>query len=246
MKTLLDEAESSFKKGLTFNKIHYKCMVGLYELLMQKKLYADAYDVVRRMSRLFPANPKRLASVLRLAIMNKNYDDIERYYQLFTGIDHREEELIQYICASLVVCGKYYLRSNYPNRGIELFEKAAISAAGRAKFLKEIILGLCEFGLHKEARSTLRRFSSEQQGTAEYLSLRYLIDTFDHGPAEIYAIGNQLLRDGHADPILYRVILKNLHDQNQPDKIENIMMDALSKFPEQKEAFEKAKSGKMF
>lgn len=39
MREALDKASGSYKKGLDCNKIHYKCLVGLYELLMKQKNY---------------------------------------------------------------------------------------------------------------------------------------------------------------------------------------------------------------
>lgn len=81
------KAETRYMEGLQVNKIHYKCMIGLYESLMEQKKYADAYTVVKRLSRYFPANPQRLTMVLKLAVLTQSYEDVERYYQLFTKLD---------------------------------------------------------------------------------------------------------------------------------------------------------------
>ena len=51
MKKLMDEAEGRYEKGLGYNKIHYKCLTGLYDLLYDQKKYADAYDVIKKISR---------------------------------------------------------------------------------------------------------------------------------------------------------------------------------------------------
>ena len=36
MKKTLDQAEESFKEGLGLNKIHYKCLIGLFDLLIER------------------------------------------------------------------------------------------------------------------------------------------------------------------------------------------------------------------
>ena len=56
IKKALETATADFKKGLVFNKIHYKCLVGLYELMMKKKQYGEAYQVVKRVAALLNAS----------------------------------------------------------------------------------------------------------------------------------------------------------------------------------------------
>ena len=112
VKAAVEVANKDFKQGLVYNKIHYKCLIGLYELMMKKKQYGEAYSVVKRVAQYFPANPKRLASVLRLAIMTESYEDIEAYYRIFTMIDTRNDELVKYICSSFIVTGRYYLMAS--------------------------------------------------------------------------------------------------------------------------------------
>ncbi|MBI3543681.1 MAG: hypothetical protein HY075_10455 [Deltaproteobacteria bacterium] len=150
----LDVARDKFQQGLDYNRIHYKCLVGLYDVLMKEQEHVAAYDVVRKLSQYFPANPKRLAEVLRLAIVIGKYEDIEKYYSVFTNLDDRDETLIKYVCAALVVCGKYYLSTKLGHtRALELFRKAAVTASGRLNILKEIILALLEYRLVREGRA---------------------------------------------------------------------------------------------
>ena len=208
LKQLMDPAQDNFKEGLNFNKIHYKCMVGLFELLQKKKDHIEAYEIIKRVSRYFPANPERLAAVLRLAIMTGNYDDIERYYQAFTSIDTRNEELIKYICAALVVCGKFYLQQSHTSRAMELFTKAAVTAGGgRTKFLREIILALLANNMLKDAQSYLLRFDPATHGGAEYLTMDYLIADRTLPPSAVVQKGRDLIAKGIHDPQIYLILV---------------------------------------
>ena len=91
LKQAADTAKGNYLKGLEYNKIHYKCLVGLYENLMTRKLHVDAYSVIKKLSQYFPANPQRMTAVLRLAIVTSSYEDVERYYRIFTTIDPGNE-----------------------------------------------------------------------------------------------------------------------------------------------------------
>jgi tetratricopeptide (TPR) repeat protein len=60
-KEFLDGSQTSYEKGLSFNKIHYKCLVALFDLFMSLHKYEAAYEIVQKIVRFFPANPKRFS-----------------------------------------------------------------------------------------------------------------------------------------------------------------------------------------
>jgi len=127
-----EQAKGVYFQGLKFNKIHYKCNLGLYDLYLKEKNYVEAYDVIKRLSHYFPANPKRLAEVLRLAIINSRFEDIEQYYAAFCNMDDREDSLIRHVCAALIVCGKFYLRNGEKARAMP-FSRRRRSPASAAR-----------------------------------------------------------------------------------------------------------------
>jgi len=133
MQKALDAAEGKYQDGLDFNNIHYKCLTGLFDLLHNEKRYHDAYDVMRRLAQYFPANPKRLSTVLQLSIQTSHFEDVEDYYKIFVELEERTDELIRYMCSALAVTGRYYLKNHSNQKAISAFESAAISSAGRIK-----------------------------------------------------------------------------------------------------------------
>jgi len=237
MKKIIEEAQESYTKGLSFNKIHYKCMVGYFDTLMAQKRYKEAYEVVKKVSQYFPANPKRLASVLRLAIMTESYEDVEKYYQLFTTIEDRAEELIRYVCAALVVCGKYYLQKNFGSRAMELFRKAAISAGSRTNILKEIITSLLEFDLTNEAMEFYKRFPPDSQKEESYHVLGFMISSRKAAPNVVVNEGQNLIRKGVHDPLLYKTIIKKARTVGMKDLVESLSQEAINRWPDQKNSF---------
>ena len=155
MKTAMSNAETKYEKGLSYNKIHYKCLVGLFDLLMVQEKYNEAYGIIRKLAQYFPANPKRLNSVLRVAILTDNFDDIDGYYQIYLQITERNEELTKHMCSALVVAGKYYLQKDMHAKALQIFESAAISSAGRSQFLAYIIATLIDYNLGQAVKPVL-------------------------------------------------------------------------------------------
>ena len=237
MKKALDNAHGSYMQGLEYNKIHYKCLVGLYELLMQKKLHTEAYEVIKKIARYFPANPQRLNSVVRLAILTQSYEDIERYYQIFVNLDDRNEDLIRYICAALVVCGKFYLQRHLQSRAMELFQKAAATASGRGRILREIILALVAHSLINEAEVFLKRFPPESQTGADYLSMEYLLGNQRLPTSLIIENGRGLIAKGVHDPLIYKILILRSREAGLADSAETLSKEATRRWPNQSDDF---------
>jgi len=240
MKQATEVAEDSYNKGLTYNRIHYKCMVGLFDLFMSQKRHIDAYETVKRISQYFPANPARLNSVLKLAIMTQSYDDVEKYYQMFTKLDERNDEIIKHVCAALVVCGKYYLQKNFKSRAIELFNKAAVTAGGRVKILQEIIFALVEHKLGKDAQVFIQRFPPETHETSTYLALELLIaDQLVENVGVVLQKARALVSQGIHDPIISEILIRRSVEAGFQDTAENEARAAAQRYPDQKNFFER-------
>ncbi len=56
-RALMQRAEEDYRKGLEFNRIHYKCLVGLFDLFIIQNRNKEAYEVVRQISRIFRQIP---------------------------------------------------------------------------------------------------------------------------------------------------------------------------------------------
>lgn len=175
-KVLLGDSQQNYETGLSFSKIHYKCLVGLFDLLMSMQKFDAAYDIVKKLIRFFPSNPKRLATVIRLAIQTGHIEDVETFYNDFLRLDNRTPELTKNVCAAMIVCGRYYFERKDNERGNDLIMKACISAAGNAGLLKKAIYLFVEFNQIKEAKSVLSRFQIPADSNAEYAASKFSID----------------------------------------------------------------------
>jgi tetratricopeptide (TPR) repeat protein len=238
LKAALDQAKGEFEQGLALNKIHYKCLVGLYDLLMDLKMHKEAYEVVKKVSQYFPANPKRLSEILRLAIVTQSYADVERYYAIFCNIDTRNETLVNYICAALIVCGKHYVKTGNRTRALELFQKAVATSAGRTKFLREIVQTLVDGKLTNEALQTLKRYPADTQSSAEYRVLELQVLNLTKDAQTVLNYGRELISQNVDSDRLYEVMLTRAIETDNARLAESLLGGCATKYPALKTQFE--------
>jgi CheY-like chemotaxis protein len=206
-----EEAKGDYKEGLAINNIHFKCQIGLYELLVKQERYSEAYDVVRNIAKYFPANPDRLKEVVRLAIRTGNFEHMEEYYELFTELEERDPEVTKYICSGLYVSGKYYLFDNQKSLARTIFDKVAISCEGSTKFLKEMIKTLSKYELYSDCKNMLKRFPSSNENVADYMISSYLANLDEMNNTERISQGLELFNNGHKDPVAADILIKALY-----------------------------------
>ncbi len=228
----LDDAQQSYLKGLQYSKIHYKCLIGLYEVLYERKHYQDAYKVLQRLAHYFPANPQRLSSVMKLAVVTHNYDDIEKYYDLYTHIEDRNEEMTKVVCAALVVCGRYHLKQGRLEQSLEIFQKAATAGMGRTKILREIILTLVEAGQIRPADDFLRRFPPETQSSGDYFAMDLLLMEHLKMGSLVIERGRDLLAQGFHDPVIYQVMIRRSREAGLKHAVDDLVREIGQRWPE--------------
>tara|TARA_B100001971_G_scaffold129103_1_gene119140 strand:- start:197846 stop:199144 length:1299 start_codon:yes stop_codon:yes gene_type:complete len=205
-----EEAKGDYKKGLEINSIHFKCQVGLYELFVKQERYFEAYDVVRNIAKYFPANPDRLKEVIRLAVRTGNFEHMEEYYELFTDLEERPEDVTNFMCSGLFVAGKFYFQDNQKTAAREIFEKVAISCGGMTKFLKGMIKELVKYNFYTESKSMLKRFPNDNENVADYMISSYLANLDEMNTTERISRGMELFNNGHKDPLAADYLIKAL------------------------------------
>jgi two-component system chemotaxis response regulator CheY len=231
LKQAYDGALQDYTEGLGHNQIHYKCLVGLYELLMKQNQHARAYEVIRKIAHYFPANPQRMTAVLRLAITVGAYDDIDQYYGIFTNLEERSEEIIRHVCAALVVCGKHYLKESKPDRAIEFFQKAAVTGLGRAKILREIVISLTDAGRTDSADEFLMKFPPELQSSVDYAACNLLLTDRIQGASFAIARGREYLKAGVHDPLIYKILIHRSTEAGFHDSADELKREVAKRWP---------------
>ena len=232
MQELAEEAEDDYKKGLEVNNIHYKCQVGLYELFKKDGKVFESYDVIKNIAKYFPSNPERLKEVIHLAIKTDNIEDVEMYYELFTELDERPEDVVQYICAGMFVLGKLLMNKKDFDKAKDIIEKASISAAGTAKFLKEYVVLLAQNSFFGEAQKILSRFSTNKVDEVDYAIARFIANSPDMELDEKISAGLELYNSNRKHPYAVELLIDSLRKSGSDKRAQEILEDAKHEWPE--------------
>ena len=114
-----------FREGLSLQPLHLRSLRGLLQGLLVAQDWEGAYPVARKLAFNFPVNAERLTELLRLALITKNYADIERYAQLFLAIKAGPNHALNHaLAAALLVTAKMFLRSGNQPQALRLFQQA--------------------------------------------------------------------------------------------------------------------------
>lgn len=233
-----EQAKEYYAQGLQYNRIHYKCLIGMYELMLTQKRNAEAYEMAKRISQYFPANPKRLTEVLKLAVINASYEDIEKYYSIFLNIEERTDTLINHMSAALVICGKAYLKTGNRSRSLDVFQKAAITCAGKTKILREIVQALIDHKLGDDASIFLKRFPPEAQKTAEYRLLDFQAANIFYSFTTVLNKGRELQQAGIHSERFYEIMIQRSIEGKHYFAAGNLVHEAMDRYPEARTKFE--------
>jgi CheY-like chemotaxis protein len=238
IKKAAGSADQNYRKGLAHSEIHYKCLVGLYELLTQQGKFAKAYEVVQRIAQYFPANPNRLAAVLRLAVTTSNYADVPKYYELFTALEDRPDVLTRHMCSAMAVAGKHALAKQEHQKAVEIFDKVAASCAGRTNYLRYIVESLVACDRFAEATRFLKRFSAENQLHPDYEICSFLVASGTKPIPEVMNQGRLLLRQGIRSKELFEILIKLARDQKLDPLAEDLELQFSQFSQDSKDAIE--------
>lgn len=220
MMTAKEEAKSKYNKGLSFNSIHYKCLLGLFDVFMKDNKHEEAYQVVKKIAKYFPANPERLAQIIRLAIITKNYEDMDSYYEIFTQLDERTPQMVNYIGAGMFVAGKWYIGEGRKALAFQSFDKIAVSCAEFTKFLRAIVTTLIDQSETEEASKYLGRFQAGSLEAEDYVVSDYLLKSASTGVDNAYVIsrGMELYNRNIRDRLCLKFMIQAMEKQGLSDK----------------------------
>jgi tetratricopeptide (TPR) repeat protein len=234
MKEALEEAKGAYSMGLSFNNIHYKCLIGLYEMLLGQNKYVEAYQVVKKIAKFFPANPDRLAQIVRLAVQTANYDDMQMYYEIFTSLDERTETMVNYIGAGLFISGKHKLMNKKFDEAVRLFDNIAVSCSEFSKFTRAMIAVLCEYGQVGSAEKYLSRFPPGYDEHEDFLVSEFLIMNRKGEQASAMAkFGLDIYNKNIRDIQVMRIMIKSMEGcQYKKETIEKFKTEYKQLWPD--------------
>lgn len=215
-----EQAKNKYNKGLSFNSIHYKCLLGLFDIFMKDQKHEEAYQVVKKIAKYFPANHERIGQIIRLAIITKNYEDMESYYEIFTQLEERNSQMVNYVGAGMFVAGKWYLMEGRASMAMKVFDKIAVSCSEFTKFLRAIVTVLIEHGKTEDASKFMSRFQAGSLDDEDFLVSDYLVKAATPGAESSLIIqkGMDLYNKNIKDYHCLKLLVGAMESQGLADK----------------------------
>lgn len=241
-----NDAITDYNKGLEYNAIHYKCQIGLYDLFVKEQEFDKAYGVVKNITKYFPANPKRLKEVIRLAIRTHNYKDLNSYYNTFLDLEEREDDVVDYVCSGMYILGKYNLEHARDEKSaVDAFEKVGVSSGGRPKFLKAIIRLLARYQMHDLGYSYLKRFPHDEKEGADYKFAKFLIESHTLNDDDKIKYALEIYNEGLKEFEVFSTLVKSMYAKEFDKKAEEYLQEAKELFPDRSITVKKHQSLKV-
>ena len=220
MREYVDKAEDSFQDGLSHNSIHYKCLLGLYDLLLKEKKFTEAYEIVKKLSKYFPCNSDRLTQIVRLAVRTENFQDMQFYYEIFKSLDERTSTLTNYMGAGLFVSGKHFLKNSDLKSGLQCFDNIAVSCSDFTKFMRATITLLVEENLTSDALKYLSRFPAGAKDDEDYLVSNYLIASGeDTDPNNLVKKGLDIYNNNIRDINCMKILIRSMEQTGMKEEL---------------------------
>lgn len=226
------KAEEDFQEGLGINKIHFKCLVGMYNLLMEKKEFEKSYDIAKKMAKFFPANPERLKTVLKLSIITNNISDIEFFYSLYLEIDERDNKLVEAMSAALIICAKYHFRKKKEEKAIDLMKKAVMTSKNDKKFIKFVVEYLVYYGQWGEIANMMKKFNSSDTTTDEFKICHFFSQCPSMDGVAIIQECQQMIQNNLISPVIHFLLIQKLYRQKRSPEAMRYVEEFKKKWPE--------------
>jgi tetratricopeptide (TPR) repeat protein len=230
-----DEAIADYNKGVEINNIHFKCKNGLYETYMKQNRHNEAYLVMKDIIKYFPSNHERLSNAIRLAIVTKNLEDIEFFYEVFANSEEKEPRVINHICAGMFVVARHYLLQSQEEKAMILFRKIGNSFGNFHKFITSIIETLCDFQIFSEAKLYLEKYPSEVHTEPFYELANFLVEAHGKENQTFCDEAEEMVKRGHTSYVLLKMIIKAFYKGGNPDRAKIYMEQAKQLYPEKLE-----------
>ncbi len=193
-KERVDLAEANYRKGLSKNKLHFKCLSGLFDLLIKAEMWSEAYSIGRELIKFFPGNPQRLSRQIRLAVQTSHFKDIgEILYNDFSLVEQETEDVLAHMCSGLFVAGKFYLKKHNTDEALRFYLQMAQNSQSQTRFLRAGVEELSRQGLVKEARHILDFFPPQNCDSEDYWVANYLVKEEEYSREESAQQGLNLI-----------------------------------------------------
>lgn len=228
----LPRALKEFQDGQKYQGLHYKCLTAEFEVSMELKNYDNANRLIPSMLKNFTLTPRLLSQVFTAAIHSQNFENLLQYFEQFTKLDEKPEELVNTAKSAFFEAGKWYLKKENKAQAIAHFEKAFMIAGRDIGFLKTVVDELLNANARAEAQEFLAKALPSDFGTVPYNLIAFKIDEVVMEKGRLLDKARELYLSGNADGEAYKVIVRLFAQNGKTSLAEAAISKAIGAFPD--------------
>jgi len=221
-------ALNEFKEGRKYQPLHYKCLIGEFEILVENKDYNKAYELIPILIRNFPLTPRRLTQVFIAAVFSMKFEYLPAYYEQLVKLDQRSPELIRIASVALFTGGKWFLQHKDLTHACDLFEKAITVVGREISFVEQVINELIKADAKQEVQAFFGKVLPADVGSAAYNRLSFKVDLLTLPRGVMLEKARKLAFSGEADLESYKVIVKMFAEEGKVALAESAITAALA------------------
>lgn len=221
-------ALNEFKEGRKYQPLHYKCLIGEFEILVENKDYNKAYELIPILIRNFPLTPRRLTQVFIAAVFSMKFEYLPAYYEQLVKLEQRSPELIRISSVALFTGGKWFLQQKDLTHACDLFEKAITVVGREISFVEQVINELIKADAKQEVQAFFGKVLPADVGGAAYNRLSFKVDLLTLPRGVMLEKARKLAFSGEADLESYKVIVKMFAEEGKVSLAESAITAALA------------------
>ncbi|EQC43943.1 hypothetical protein [Bacteriovorax sp. Seq25_V] len=245
----LEQAKVSFEKSLKANSEYYNSLKELFAVYMTLKERHKAYQISKKLTEVFPVNPEMIPDLAWISVACAEYDDILKYHTAFKTVDQPDNDLKNYIAASLTIYGKKIMQDKYEknetideeilNRAYKLMEEASVICEDKPLVFASLINTLRMTNNSALLENIFTRARKRFPNNKNIKVLEILIDDDKLKPAESLKNAQNAVKSGLDMPEIHEIILRRTVELGLPERIiEESLDNACKSFPNLKSVFE--------
>lgn len=228
-------ALNSFRTGLRYQKKHYKCLIGEFEILDELGQQKEAFIAAKALATEYPLTPNRLARMITLAVYTRQLDDLPGFFELFLKMENRTDELIKIVSASMFVCAKHQLAQNNYVNALAFFKKACVVSPNRNEFILKGIESFLAVNRSQEAIELFKMVSIQDQVLPLWKGLEFRIFSTLGSSDRLVERGRKLISEGIDLPFVYIKVATIYLEQNKSRHAENVIYEGIKNCPDHRE-----------
>ncbi len=245
----LEQAKTAFENSLKSNPTYYNSLKELFTVYMTLKERHKAYQISKKLTEEFPVNPEMIPDLAWVSVACAEYDDILKYHTAFKTVDQPDNDLKNYIAASLTIYGKKIVQDKFENgekieediinRAYKLMEEASVICEDKPLVFASLINTLRLTSNASLLENIYDRASKRFPNNKSIKVLEVLMNDDKLKPAESLKGAQNAIKSGLDMPEIHEIILRRTVELGLPERmIQESLENACKSFPNLKNVFE--------